>query len=178
MSFAKIKIISCCLFIYPLFFRAIPIFAAEVGKVRQLQELQEQQPVDTRFSDYFDKLRKSPKDPKLHLALAEVYLERDLLELAMISFRRALALDAGLAKAHQGLSKVYRKKGLKALEVMEMEKAVEGAPDNEEFRYQLGVLYMEPESFDYKKAKKQYKALKKMNSPLAPKLGTLMQIDS
>jgi tetratricopeptide (TPR) repeat protein len=152
--------------------------ATEAQQAQQLQQMQEQQAVDTRFADFFEKLRQNPKDPQLHYALAELYLERDLLELAQVSFRRALVLNPSLAPAHMGLSKLYRKKKLKALEVYEMETAVQIAPDNEDYRYQMGVLYMEPESFDYKKAKKQYEALKKMNSPLAIKLGSLMEIDS
>ncbi len=148
-----------------------------IGQVEQFQKLQEQQVVDNRFMDYFQALAKNPRDPKLHLALAQVYLERDLLELSQESFQRALILDSQLAAAHYGLSKLYRKKKLKAHEVYEMEQAVATAPENGEYRYDLAVLYMEPDSFDFKKAKSQYKALQKMESPLATKLGKYLELE-
>jgi len=152
-------------------------YAQSAGQAKQMQKLQEQQSVDTRFADYFSRLKKAPRDPQAHLALAQVYLERDLFELAAVSFQRALKLNPQLASAHFGLSKTYRKKKLKKLEVLELENAVAIEPTNDHYLYELGVVYMEPESFDYKKAKKQYKALKKLQSPKADKLGTLMKID-
>lgn len=148
-----------------------------IGQVEQFQKLQEQQNVDKRFATYFQGLTQNPRDPQLHLALAQIYLERDLLELAQESFQRALTLDKKLGVAHFGLSRLYRKKKLKAREVYEMEQAVATEPNNGEYRYELAVIYMEPESFDFKKAKNQYKALQKMESPLAPKLGKYLELE-
>jgi cytochrome c-type biogenesis protein CcmH/NrfG len=170
-----ILLITCLL----VFSAGVPYSqATETGEAQQMQQLQEEQPVDGRFADYFNKLQQSPKDPALHIALAEVYLERNLLEMALTSFRRALIFDPTSARAHFGLSRLYRKKELKKVELEEMQVAVQLAPDNNEYRYELGVLYMEPANFDYKKAKDQYKALKNNASPLAEKLAALMQLDS
>ncbi len=152
--------------------------AAEIDQIKQFEQFQGQKKSDTRFSDYFEALQKNPRDPQIHLQLAQLYLEQNLLELAAESFRRVLILDSNIAQAHVGLSHLYRKKKLKALEVGELEMAVQVAPQDPKIRYEMGVLYMEPESFNYKKAKEQYKALMKMQSPLGADLGRLMQIDS
>jgi cytochrome c-type biogenesis protein CcmH/NrfG len=148
-----------------------------IGQVKQFEKLREQQAGDTRFADLFAEIQKSPRNPQTHLALAQTYLEKGLLELALESFHRVLKLDSKMAVAHFGLSKVYRKKKIKTLEVSELEAAVAQAPGHDQYLYELGVLYMEPDTFDYKKAKKQYKALKKMESPLAAKLAQLLEID-
>lgn len=147
-----------------------------IGQVKQFEKLREQQAGDTRFADLFAEIQKSPRNPQTHLALAQTYLEKGLLELAQESFYRVLKLDSKLAVAHFGLSKVYRKKKIKTLEVSELEAAVAQAPDNDQYRYELGVVYMEPDTFDYKKAKKQYKALVKMESPLAAKLAQILEL--
>lgn len=152
--------------------------ASELEQVKQFEQLQQQKKSDSRFADFFEALQKSPRDPQVHLQLAQLYLEQNLLELAAESFRCALILNPRLAEAHVGLSHLYRKKRLKALEVKEMETAVQVAPEAPRIRFEMGVLYMEPESFDYKKAKAQYKALQKLASPLAVDLARLMQIDS
>lgn len=169
---------SQILLILFLVFSALPIWAQSgVGQVEQFQKLQEQLPVEKRFETYFEGLKKNPRDPQLHLALGNIYLERNLLELARESFKRVLILDKSLGAAHFGLSRLYRKKKLKALEVYEMEQAVATNPKNGEYRYELAVIYMEPESFDFKKAKAQYKALEKMEHPLAPKLFQYLELD-
>lgn len=162
-----------------IFLTEIPIWAQTggIGQVEQFQKLQEQQPVDTRFADYYAQLQKTPKDPRIHLALGQAYLEKGLPELAIQSFQRALRFDPDLAAAHYGLSKSYRRKKLKDWEVIELEKAVAAAKTNDQYIYELGVVYMEPESYDYGKAKKQFKTLKKMESPLAQKLGRLMDLE-
>lgn len=166
------------LFTLLLCFSVGPAWAQSgVGQVEQFQKLQEQMPVEKRFETYFEGLKKNPRDPKLHLALGNIYLERDLLELARESFKRVLILDKTLAEAHFGLSRLYRKKKIKALEVYEMEQAVATDPKKGEYRYELAVIYMEPESFDFKKAKAQYKALKKMEHPLAPKLFQYLELE-
>lgn len=152
--------------------------ASELGTAQQVLKLQQQLPTDTGVAQAMEELKKRPKDPKVHLKLGEVYLERSLYELAIISFHRAIRLESSMAQAHVGLSHAYRKKGLKKLEISEMEMAARKDPKNPKIRYELGVLYMEPDHFDYKKAKKQYKTLKKLTSPLADKLGSLMEIDS
>lgn len=164
---------------FVIFIFSHPIYAQTGGidQVKQFEKLREQQAGDTRFADLFAEIQKSPRNPQTHLALAQTYLEKGLLELAQESFHRVLKLDSKLAVAHFGLSKVYRKKKIKKLEVLELETAVAQAPDNDQYRYELGVVYMEPDTFDYKKAKKQYKALKKMESPLASKLAQLLEID-
>lgn len=150
--------------------------ASETAIVKQEVQLQQQGPADTQIADYFEQLRANPNDPQVHLKLGEVYLERSLYELAISSFRQALRLQPHFAPAHAGLSKVFRKKKLPALELAEMEAAVADAPDDMELRFKLGVLYMEPEHFDYKKAKQQLDALKKAQSPLAAQLGGKMGI--
>ncbi len=153
-------------------------FSQSTTEAQQFQKLQEQGPADTKIMDYYEKLKVSPKDPQIHLALAQLFLERQLYELAIASFRRALSFQPNFASAHIGLSQAYRKKGLPELEISEMEAASQDDPNNLEIRFQLGVLYMEPAHFDYKKAKKQYDFLKKLQSPLADQLGAKMQINS
>lgn len=148
-----------------------------IGQVEQFQKLHEQQTVDTRFADYFQKLQSDPKNPQVHLALGQACLEKGLFEMAVTSFERAIEFDPKLAAAHYGLSKTYRKKKVKNWEVLELEKAVALAPANDQYIYELGVIYMEPKSYDYDKAKKQFKELKKRQSPLAPKLGQLMELE-
>lgn len=155
----------------------LPVFAqsSETGLVQQMQQLQEQLPTESKYADFYDKIKANPKDPQLHLQLAKLYLEHQLFELAITSFRQALNLQPGLAEAHVGLSQVFRKKGLKGWELFEMAEALRLDPGNSENIYRLGVLYMEPANFDYKKADRQYKALQKMESPLTAQLGQLMQ---
>ena len=158
----------------------VPSFAwaqSGVGQVEQFQKLQEQQPVDTRFSQFYQQLQSDPTNANTHLALGKAYLDKGLYEMAIISFERALQFSPQLAAAHYGLSKTYRKKKNKNWEVLELEKAVATAPTNDQYIYELGVLYMEPESYDYDKAKKQFKELKKQQSPLAIKLGQLMELE-
>jgi cytochrome c-type biogenesis protein CcmH/NrfG len=147
-----------------------------VGQVEQFQKLQEQQTVDTRFADYFQRLQQNPKDPQTHLALGQACLDKGLYEMAVVAFGRALEFDPALAAAHYGLSKTYRKKKVKNWEVIELEKAVAVSPQNDQYIYELGVVYMEPATYDYDKAKKQFKALQKQQSPLAARLGQLMDL--
>ncbi len=150
--------------------------SSETAIIQQMQQLQNQGPADTRIADYFEKLKAAPRDPEIHFQLGEIYLERSLFELAIAAFRRALEFQSSFPKAHVGLSKVFRKKGLKALELQEMAAAVAQSPSDPQLRLALGVLYMEPENFDYNQAKKQYKELKKLQSPLADELGAKMGI--
>jgi len=162
-----------------LVFASAPLWAQTggIGQVEQFQKLQEQQTVDTRFADYYSRLKQNPKDPQIHLALGQAYLDKSLTDMAILSFERALEFDPNLAAAHFGLSKTYRKKKVKIWEVYQLERAVAVAKSNDQYIYELGVLYMEPQSYDYDKAKKQFKTLKKMESPLAQKLGQLMELN-
>jgi len=165
--------------IFALFLAFFPtqVHATGAEQVRQIQKFQEQQSVDTRFADYFKRLQINPKDPDAHMALGQAYLEKGLYEVAIVSFGRALQLNPKLASAHYALSKTYRKKKVKTWEVIELEKAISIQPENDQYRYELGVVFMEPLSYDWDKAKKQYKALKKLKSPLAIKLGQLMELE-
>lgn len=147
---------------------------SETEMLQQMQQIQSQTAVDTRIAEYFEKLKAAPRDPEIHFQLAEIYRDRALFELAIASYQRALQFNSGMAKAHLGLSKVYRKQVLKNLELFEMQEAVRVAPADPEMRYALGILLMEPQTFDYNSAKKQYKELKKLQSPLAEKLAATM----
>ncbi|HKY62141.1 MAG TPA: tetratricopeptide repeat protein [bacterium] len=149
----------------------------ETAIVKQAIQLEQQAPADTQFADLYEKLKASPRDPQIHLQLGDIYFERALYELAIASYRQALAFQPKLAPAHVGLSKVFRKQKQNAWEIAEMAAAVEDEPENAELRLRLGTLYMEPQHFDYDKAKKQFQALKKMNSPLALELGAKMGLD-
>lgn len=171
-----VKKITSCLFLF-LAGLVLPLSlqASGVGQIQQFQKLQEDRPADKRFSQYFRQLQQSPRSATAHLALANLYFSQNLFELAQESFRRALILDKNLAAAHQGLSQVYRKKKLKPLELFELQQAVAVAPNQDQYRYELGVLLMEPATYNYKAAKKQYKVLQKMNSPLAAKLAPLVE---
>jgi len=151
--------------------------ASETAIVQQAVQLQQETPADTRIADLYEQLKASPKDPQTHLKLGEVYSERGLYPVAIISFRQALVFQPKLAAAHVGLSKIFRKQKQNAWEISEMVAAVEAEPENADLRLKLGTLYMEPQHFDYDKAKKQFQALKKMNSPLALELGTKMGLD-
>jgi Cytochrome c biogenesis factor len=147
----------------------------ETGQIRQMQQLQEQLPAETKFADLYDQLKANPKDPQLHLQLGHLYLEHRLFELSRSAFNRALQFQPGFAAAHAGLSQLFRQQGLKDREVLELVEAARLEPGNGDYLYRLGVLYMEPATFNYKMAEQQYKALQKMASPLALKLGQLMQ---
>ncbi len=150
--------------------------ASETAIVKQEVQLQQQGPADTQIADYFEQLKANPNDPQVHLKLGELYFERKLYELAISSFQQALRLQPHFAAAHADLSKAFRKKKLPVLELSEMEAAVADDPDDMQLRFKLGVLYMEPEHFDYKKAKQQLDVLKKAQSPLAAQLGGKMGI--
>ena len=145
--------------------------------VGQTVQVQQETPADTRIADYYEQLKANPKDPKLHLKLGEIYLERGLYELAIVSFQQALAFQSKFPQAHLGLSQVFRKKKLPQLELAEMETAVAEAPDDAALRLRLGILYMEPQHFNYKKAKTAFQALQKMGSPLASELGAKMGLE-
>jgi len=147
---------------------------SETAIVQQAVQLQQETPADTRIMDYFEQMKANPTDSAIHVKLGDIYYERALYELAINSYRHALELQPKTASAHLGLSQVFRKKKLRALELVEMEAAVADAPEDPALLLKLGVLYMEPEHFDYKKAKKQYEALKKLQSPLAAQLGGKM----
>lgn len=147
---------------------------SETEVVRQMQQMQAQNPTDARIAEYFDKLKAAPRDPEAHYQLAELYRERSLFQLAVISYRRSLSFNVNQSQAHVGLAKVFRKQGLKSLELFELNEAVRVSPADPQLRLALGNLYMEPETFDYNQAKKQFKELKKMESPLAAELGAKM----
>jgi len=150
---------------------------SETAILQRAVQIQQETPADTQIADYYERLKASPKDPNLHLKLGEIYLERGLYELAAVSFQQALGLQAKFPQAHLGLSQIFRKKKLPQLELAEMEAAVAEAPDDPQLRLKLGILCMEPQHFDYKKAKKQFQALKRMESPLAAELGAKMGLD-
>ncbi|MCE9624202.1 MAG: tetratricopeptide repeat protein [Deltaproteobacteria bacterium] len=147
---------------------------SETAIVQQAVQLQQEAPTDTRIMDYFEQMKANPTDPAIHVKLGDIYYERALYELAISSYRHALELQPNTASAHLGLSLVFRKKKLPALEIAEMEAAVADAPQDPALLFKFGNLCMEPEHFDYKKAKKQYEALKKLQSPLAAQLGGKM----
>jgi tetratricopeptide (TPR) repeat protein len=167
------------IFIFFLFIWNSIVFAqgSETEILRQMQQMQSQAPGDTRIAEYFERLKAAPTDPEAHFALAELYRERGLFELAISSYRRSLAFNPNLSKSHVGLSKVFRKKGMKALELFEMQTAVRISPQDPQLLLALGNLYMEPETFDYNQAKKQYKELVKIQSPLAAELGAKMGLE-
>ncbi|MDL1871510.1 tetratricopeptide repeat protein [Deltaproteobacteria bacterium PRO3] len=151
--------------------------ASETAIVKQAVQLQQDAPADTRIADFFEQMKANPLDPGVHVKLGDIYYERALYELAIQSYRHALELQPKLATAHLGLSQVFRKKKIPALELAEMEAAVADAPEDPALRLKLGTLYMEPAHFDYKRAKRQFEALKKMQSPLALELGAKMGLD-
>lgn len=148
--------------------------AGETSIVKQAVQIQAETPADTRIADFFEQMKANPNDPGIHVKLGDIYLERELYELAIQSYRHALSLQPKVAEAHLGLSRVFRKKKMPAIELAEMEAAVLDAPDNADLHLKLGILYMEPEHFDYKKAKKQLDLLKKAESPLASQLSAKM----
>jgi len=151
--------------------------ASETAIVKQAVQLQQESPADTQIADYFEQLKANPNDAQIHVKLGELYFERTLYELAISSFQQALRLQPHLASAHVGLSRVFRKKKLPEWELSEMEAAVADAPEDLSLRLKLGTLYMEPEHFEYKKAKQQFEVLKKAQSPLAAELGAKMGLD-
>lgn len=151
--------------------------ASETAIVQQAVQLQQETPADTRIADFFEQMKANPNDPAIHVKLGDIYYERALYELAINAYRHALELQPKLAPAHLGLSLVFRKKKIPALELVEMESAVGDSPEDPALRLKLGTLYMEPAHFNYKKAKKQFEALKKMQSPLALELGAKMGLD-
>ena len=148
----------------------------ETELLRQEMKLQDQGPQDSKIADYFEKLKQSPLDAELHYQLAEAYQEKNLLELALRSYQRALQINPKMAKAKVGLSKLFRKQGLKDHEVKAMAEAAQLNPQDAQIRFDLAMLYMRPENFDYKAAKKQYDELKKMQSPLTGPLAEKMGI--
>jgi len=77
--------------------------ASEIDQIRQMQQLQDQAPSDTRLADYFDKLKAHPKDTQIHLELGKIYAERALYQLAIASYRRALEFQPDFAPAHSSL---------------------------------------------------------------------------
>ena len=151
--------------------------ASETAIVKQAVQLQQEAPADTRIADFFEQMKANPTDPLIHVKLGDIYFERVLYELAINSHRHALELQSNLPQAHVGLSQVFRKKKLPSLEILEMEAAVADAPEDPALRLRLGNLYMEPVHFDFKKAKQQFQALKKLQSPLALELGAKMGLD-
>lgn len=146
--------------------------------LKQYGELQDQTAVDSSFAEFITELTLDPNNPAIHLKLADLYYKHGMYELAIVSYRRVLQFNPQSAVSHHGLSLVFRKKSMKAYELSEMETAVSLDPLNPQLVYELGVLYMEPETYDYKKAKKTYQALVKLNSPLlTEKLGKLVLIE-
>lgn len=170
--------VSACFFALCLFFVITPLASAqtETELLRQEIQLQSQGPQDSKIADYFEKLKQTPLNAELHYQLAAAYQEKNLLELALHSYQRALQIDPKLAKAQVGLSQIFHKKNLKAQELRAMAEASQLNPQDPQIRFDLGLLYMQPENFDYKMAKKQYDELKKMNSPLALRLAEKMGI--
>ena len=160
-----------------LFSTAVMGQASETAIVKQAVQLQQEAPADTRIADFFEQMKANPTDPLIHVKLGDIYYERVLYELAIHSYRHALELQPKLPQAHVGLSQVFRKKKLPNLEILEMEAAVADAPEDPALRLRLGNLYMEPVHFDFKKAKQQFQALKKLQSPLALELGAKMGLD-
>lgn len=151
--------------------------ASEYDQIRQMEALKKQEKGDTVFAEIIEKLSQSPKDFSLHYKMAQAYRQRGLLELAQVSCERVLKLKPTHAWAHVGLSLIFRQKKEDAWELYHLQQAAIKAPMDDKIRFKLGRLYMEPKAFDYKKAKKEYKALQKMQSPLASKLGRVMELE-
>jgi superkiller protein 3 len=151
--------------------------ASGIDQVKQFESLQNAQAADTRFADYYEKLKQNPKDLAAHLALGKLYADKKLYELALNSFRRILSLDPQYAEAHYQMSLIYQALNFKKLQLAELQEAVQKAPQQDQYHYHLGVLYMKEGHYDFKSAKEEYKNLKKMNSPLAQKLGRLMGLE-
>ncbi|MCB1214005.1 MAG: hypothetical protein KDK66_00885 [Deltaproteobacteria bacterium] len=158
---------------------AWPFFsqAREIDQIKQIESFKGQVQADTQLSDLIEALGKTPKNPGLHFKLAEAYRERGLLDLARVSYERTLKLKPHYPWAHVGLSLVFREKGEAPWELYHLRQAALQAPEDDQIRFKLGRLYMESKVFDYKKAKQEYKALKKMNSPLATQLGKVMELE-
>lgn len=164
-------------FVLLIFGAEMTALSAGIDQVKQLENLQNAQETDKRFADYYEKLKQSPKDLNLHLELGKLYAEKQLYELSLMTFRRALEINPQYSEAHYQMSLVYRRLKMKLLELRELQQAVQKAPQGDKYHYYLGVLYMEKTHYDYKLAKVQYKILKKQGSPFAQKLGKLMGLE-
>jgi tetratricopeptide (TPR) repeat protein len=90
-----------------------------------------------------------PDVAEAHLGLCQAYVAQRSLDEAFASFEKALELDPGLAEAHYQIG--YMQHMLKkdpSGALPSCEKAVEAAPDNLEYRTELGAVLSELELYD------------------------------
>lgn len=83
-----------------------------------------------------------------HRRLAESKLMKNSLELAIREFRASIALNPRDPEAHFGLAEVYRRKGMLPEAEASLRKALRLAPDHQDSRLNLTVLYLMDERWD------------------------------
>lgn len=109
----------------------------EVGDLYRIKELWKD-----AIRSYKEALSKKPRDPNLHILLAESYFKNEEVDLALESFQAAIQLTSQSARAYEGLADVYFKKELTDQGISAIKRAAVLSPDNIGLYVKLGDAYL------------------------------------
>jgi tetratricopeptide (TPR) repeat protein len=97
--------------------------------------------MDKAMSEFEEELRRHPEDPNLAgiaAKLAQIYLDRDLLEEAFDAASRAVRLRPENPANHYVLARVHMRNKAYDQAIVSLEKALQLAPDSAYYRIHLG----------------------------------------
>jgi tetratricopeptide (TPR) repeat protein len=100
----------------------------------------------TVFWNYI--VAKNPSSHFAHNNLGNVYLSKDLLDLAIEQYKMALSLRPSYAEAHYNLGNAYSSKGLFDMAIEQYRTALMLKPNNAEAHFNLGLRYIDIGSLD------------------------------
>jgi tetratricopeptide (TPR) repeat protein len=111
------------------------------------------------------KVEERPSDPLTHYHLATALYHYGKLSAAATEFQKALALQPGLAEAHNDLGVILDQQGKPQEPLQEFGEAVKANPDNPEARYNLGLAFART-SKDYQQARTELEQAVRLNSQM------------
>jgi tetratricopeptide (TPR) repeat protein len=110
-------------------------------------------------------VQENPSDPLAHhLAVALYHLGR--LSQAIKEFQKALALQPGLAEAHNDLGVIFERQGKLQDALQEFREVVKANPNNSEARYNLGLAFASTNN-DYQRARLELEQPVRLNPQMS-----------
>lgn len=88
-----------------------------------------------------DAAKKSPNKPRPHIGLGNAYVDKGMLDEAIIEYEKALVIRPDYEEAHNNLGLIYEKKGELDKAISMYERALIANPSYAEAYYNLGILY-------------------------------------
>lgn len=116
-----------------------------------------------------------PKYVDAHISIGIVAAMLSRYDEALSALKKAVKVKPDHAEAHNNLGNIYSEMGNHEQAMKSYEKAVKIKPDFAEAHFHLGMSYMEYRKQLLSSARKEYKALRKLNKDLAEELNSVIK---